>query len=106
PRRFEGKPGPMDDEIAALAGVLSRNAPRGAERLAAWWPHFEDRLGEICGSMWPTEKEVKDAARQATKESPQNAQLGPEIDLRPVAVTARKMQRNDPVGEEWLWGRN
>lgn len=106
PRRFEGKAGPMDDEIAALAGVLARNAPRGADRLAAWWPHFESRLGEICGSMWPTEKEIKDAAKQASQEAPtQGSASGDDLDLSPVAVTARRMQRNDPVGDEWLWGR-
>ncbi|MCB5411801.1 hypothetical protein [Pseudogemmobacter faecipullorum] len=106
PRRFEDKPAAQADEIGALLAVLIRNAPRHMEALTAWWPHFEARLGEICGSMWPTEKEIRDAAKIATQEAPNPT--GPAFsgaDMREVAITARKMAANEPVGEDWLWGR-
>lgn len=36
PRRLEGKPIAMDDEISALLKATLRHAPRGAEQLADW----------------------------------------------------------------------
>ena len=38
PRRVEGKPQAEADEVQALAGAVERNAPRGADALADWWP--------------------------------------------------------------------
>ncbi len=105
PRRLEGKDAAMADEVAALAGALARNSPRTPAALAAWWPIFEARLGEICGSMWPTEKEIRDAASQATKAAPKVAVSDTGPDMRDIAVTARRMQAGGPVGESFLWGR-
>lgn len=106
PRRFEGNPTAMDDEIAALAGVLARNAPRNADALAAWWPIFEAKLGEICGSMWPTEKEIRDAGKATTREAPRPEGVKFDgLDMRDIAIAARRMARGEPVGEGYLWGR-
>lgn len=106
PRRFEGKPTAMDDEIAALAGVLARNAPRNTDALSAWWPIFEAKLGEICGSMWPTEKEIRDAGKATTQEAPRPDGVRFDgLDMRDIAIAARRMARGEPVGEGYLWGR-
>lgn len=107
PRHLDGKDNAQRDEIAALLAVLQRNAPRGADQLAQWWQHFEPILSERCGAFWPAERDIRDAAKLATKEAPAVAgspSSGP--DMRPVAITARRMQRGEPVGEDWLWGRN
>lgn len=107
PRRFEGKPSATDDEIAALLRVLVRNAPRAPDSIGRWWAGFEGALGEACGAVWPTEKEVREAAERATKAIPPAALAGKgdSTDMRPIAVTARKMAAGEPVGEDCLWGR-
>ena len=103
PRRLEGKGGAMEDEVRALCAVIERNAPRDSERLAAWWPRFEAILGEICGAMWPTEKELRDAAAKVSADMPQSA--APEaVKLDPVELAAKRMNAGEPVGDEWLWG--
>lgn len=103
PRRLEGKPSAEEDEVRALCAALSRNAPRGADALAQWWPAFEAALGEICGAMWPTEREVKDAAQGTSKAMPAVASSSAP-DMRPEAMAARRMQAGEPVGEHFLYG--
>lgn len=76
PRRLEGKPTSEDDEVRALVAAVARNAPRGADALAQWWPAFEARLGEICGGMWPTEKEIRDAAKAMAQDRGDGADAG------------------------------
>ena len=104
PRRLDGKPDAEADETRALCAVVSRNAPRGADRLAAWWPLFEARLGEVCGGMWPTEKELRDVAAAASKDAPRATSEGTGPDNSDAAITARKMERGEAVGEGWLYG--
>lgn len=105
PRRFESKDEARNDEIRALSAAVKRNAPRDPNRLAEWWPMFEARLSEICGAMWPVEKEIRDAAKQATIEAPRHAVPdGP--DMSPPAIIGRRMAAGEAVGEEWLYGRS
>ena len=104
PRRLEGKGGAMEDEIRALAQAVQRNAPRSAERLADWWPHFEAAIGEIAtGGLWPTEREIKDAAKAVGTMAPQVA-VATETRSE-LQITADRMARGDAVGEGWLYGR-
>lgn len=106
PRRFEGRDTAQADEISALVAAVMRNAPRGPDRLTLWWPVFEARLGEICGPMWPTEKEIKEAAQSANTEAPRPASArdtGP--DMSDAAICGRRMERGEAVGEGWLYGR-
>jgi hypothetical protein len=103
PRRLEGKGGAMEDEVRALCAAVERNAPRDSERLAEWWPRFEAVLGEVCGSMWPTEKEIRDAASKVSADMPRI--IGPEVEkLNPVQIAAKRMNAGEPVGDQWLWG--
>ena len=101
PRRLEGKPAAMDDEIGALVAATARNAPRGADALAEWWPAFEASLGEMCGGMWPTEKEISDAGRKHVRTVRSEAA---DTDMSPAAINARRMERGEAVGEHFLWG--
>jgi hypothetical protein len=104
PRRLEGKAQAEADELRALAATAERHAPRGAEALAAWWPAFEASLGEISvGGLWPTEREVKDAAAAARPALPRAAADTPAAD--PYAISAGRMSRGEPVGEGYLYGR-
>jgi len=103
PKRLEGKPAAETDEVTALCAVVARNAPRGQEPLANWWPGFETRLGVICGGMWPTEKEIQAAASDTSKASPSQApKNGPTVDAAEMAATA--MNAGKLVGECWIWG--
>jgi hypothetical protein len=106
PRRLEGKPAACEDEIRALSAALARNAPRSPDALAGWWPLFETILGEASPSLWPTEKEVRDAAQAASKNRPVAVRAEDAVDMSDEAINARRMQRGEPVGEGWLWGRN
>jgi len=102
PRRVEGKPQAISDEITALVNAVTRNAPRGSEALAAWWPVFEARLGEAGSGLWPTEREIKDAAEGATKETPRGV-----VDHTPpddCKMIAARMEAGLPVGEGWIYG--
>lgn len=101
PRRLEGKPVAMDDEIGALLAAVLRQAPRGADALADWWPAFEASLGEMCGGMWPTEKEITDAGRKHARAVRSEAA---DTDMSPAAINARRMERGDAVGEHFIWG--
>lgn len=104
PRRLEGKGGAMEDEVRALLGTLSRYAPRGADQLAAWWPGFEVALGEIIvGGIWPTEREIKDAAKVAAGNTPKSSATAPERSEH--EIIAARMAAGDSVGENWLYGR-
>lgn len=104
PRRLEGKGGAMEDEIRALTKATLRNAPRSTERLADWWPHFEAALGEIAtGGLWPTEREIRDAAKAVGTTAPQVA-VAPET-KSDLQIAADRMARGDGVAEGWLYGR-
>ncbi len=103
PRRIEGKPQAEADEVAALVGATERNAPRGADNLAAWWPAFERELGEAGSGLWPTEKEVREAAGRANASQPKAGSQAPVFD--PHEINARRMDRGEPVGEGYLYGR-
>jgi len=106
PRRLEGKPDAERDEVTALGNALARKAPRGADALAAWWPSFEARLGEDCGAGWPSETQIANAAIGALKASPVAILSGQSsgVDMRPEAISARRIQRGEGIGEEWLYG--
>lgn len=102
PRRFEGKPLAEEDETRALCAAVARNAPRDPQRLAVWWPTFEAGLGEACGAMWPSEKEIGLAAKAAAKDAlPTDSGLHV---IDEVELTANRMRANEHVGEGWLWG--
>ena len=106
PRHLAGKDAAQEDEIRALLGAVARAAPADPERLALWWPVFEACLGEDVGRFWPDERQIRDAAKRARAEAPQPAvrdTTGP--DMRAVTIAARRMQQGEPVGEEWLYGR-
>ena len=104
PRRLEGKESAIEDELRALLAALARGAPRGADPLAEWWPHFEAALGEIIvGGSWPTEREILDASRKAGQEAPKLA-YAPEQPSSAHSINAARMSRGEPVGECWLYG--
>ena len=103
PRRVEGKPQAEADEVKALVATAERNAPRDPDRLAAWWPAFERELGEAGSGLWPTEKEVREAAGRANASQPKAPSQALVMDT--YAIMAKRMAAGDPVGEGYLYGR-
>lgn len=105
PRRLDGKPLAQEDEISALCSAVIRNAPRNTDRLAQWWPIFESLLSEECGHGWPTEKEIKEAAKKATDSLPKPAAPTPadEQDAH-YGIVATKMLNGNDVSEGYLYG--
>lgn len=103
PRRVEGKPQAEADEVQALVAVVTRNAPRDAASLAGWWQRFESTLGEAGTGLWPTEREVRDAAAIVNRDRPKPRSDGPSVDAHEIA--GRRMANGEPVGENYLYGR-
>lgn len=105
PKRLEGKGGAAEDEVRALVAAVARAAPGNTERLNLWWPEFEIALGEIGTGLWPTEREIRDAATVASQRTAK-AHPGVEVERTPeVQIVAAKMDRGESVGEGWLYGR-
>lgn len=102
PKRVEGKPEAERDEVAALVGVIERNAPRG-DALADWWPKFEAALGEAGTGLWPTEREAKDAAAAINRSLPKIKKPGGDT-LGRYDVIGRRMAVGEAVGECYLYG--
>lgn len=103
PRRLEDKPQAQQDEIAALVACVGRYAPR--DNLAEWWTKFETKLGECgAGSLWPTEKEIRECAAFLRPERPKAA-LQEASREDGYAIVGKRMAAGEAVGEEYLWGR-
>lgn len=103
PRRIEGKPQAEADEVAALVATIERNAPRSPDALAEWWPRFERQVGENGTGLWPTEKELRDAAMATNKATPKDPKQDEEFDW--YEVMGKRMAEGKDVGENYLYGR-
>lgn len=103
PRRLEGKPLAMEDELRALVAAVERNAPRDADKLADWWPLFEIKLGELASAMWPVEKELVDAAK-AVRGGPVMVDLSGNSSLDPATIYAKRMREGGRYPETALYG--
>lgn len=90
-RRFNGddKAQAAREEVKALVSCLERNSPR--TDVAEWWPAFEARLGEVCPIYWPTEKDIRDVARE----------VHPKPAAQVRALDAKDRETNDLE----LWGK-
>ena len=81
----------------------SGNAPRAPEALAEWWPRFERQVGENGTGLWPTEKELRDAAMATNKATPKDPKHDEEFDW--YEVMGKRMAEGKDVGENYLYGR-
>lgn len=102
PKRLDGKPMAQSDEIAALTALAAKHAPRDAEKLAEWWGLFSEKMGEIAGSMWPSEKELAEAARSIR--GPAMVDLSGSASLDPAEIQAKRMKTGAGYAESSLWG--
>lgn len=90
-----------DAEVRALFRAVSRHAPHEGE--LAWFERLVDHLDATSETRaWPTVREVHDAA---TAIAP--VRVGPPVEWQAdtLGIVGAKMERGEPVGEEWLYGR-
>lgn len=104
PKALEGKPNAIGDELDALVRAVARHAPHHPN-LDDWWGGFEERLAEgNTTRSWPTEGEVKIAAKGGvvvalTTRAPNTADL--DFVLR---LNTGRIERGEVVGEDWFYG--
>jgi len=106
PREFADKPESAQAEAVALAKVLLRMAP--ATGYIEFVNEALDALDlQMKTRFWPNANELGAACSNVRKEKHRKAQIqnGGDVDMSPDGITARKMQRGEPVGEGWLYGR-
>lgn len=96
----------QQDEVAALLGVILRFAP-----LVGYGDFVAKVIDQIEFQMktraWPTKGElgaVCSSVRKAGNHA--RTDMTGDADMTAEAITARRMQRGEPVGEGWLWGTN
>ena len=96
----------QQDEAKALLGVLLKFAPQEG---------YGDFINKVFDALeyqmktraWPTKAEVGAACSNIRKETRRAAPAPSDtVDMSDEAINARRMQRGEPVGEGWLWGRN
>lgn len=104
PQGFKDKPAAVRDEIQALVKTLFRLAP--VREYSDWWDDFSDRLAEDAKTRaWPTQGEMKDAARAIRKAGVQPLRTESEWQLDPMKIAAQRIRDGESVGNEWLFGR-
>jgi hypothetical protein len=94
----------QQDEAEALLAVLLRFAPQAD--YGAFVARALDQLEyQMKTRAWPTKGELGAVCSNMRKDAPRPDDLtGP--DMAPEAITARRMERGETVGEGWLYGRS
>ncbi len=104
PQGLRDKTRAIADEAAALVKSLLRCAPK--QGYQEWWDEFSERLAEDAQTRaWPTEGEIKKAAI-ATPAQRQSHHTPADWTLDPMRVNEKRILAGEPVGEDWIWGRN
>lgn len=96
----------QQDEVTALLGVLLRFAPQNG---------YSDFIAKVIDQTefqmktraWPTKSEIGAVCSNVRKSNLQGrTEMTFSTDMSEEAITARKMQRGESVGEGWLYGIN
>lgn len=91
------------DQVAAYVAILRNLAPEG-DGLHDWWSAFIEDLGSRNETWaWPTESDVRKSAREVSKKIHTG---GNDWQVDPLAVAVKRIEQNEPIGDNWLWGQN
>lgn len=103
PKSFGGDENLKSEQMNEYIRILRRFAPEG-DALAAWWRTFADRLSDETDTWaWPSPKDVARAARAAgATAKPAGGGWRPDS----VQINLDRLNAGQPIGEDWLWGRN
>ena len=104
PRSFAANEAAKADQISAYLGILTRAAPP-APALDEWWGRFLEALSDLSETWaWPSEKEIRNACK-AISGSARRDQPGDAWRPDSVAINLARLNSGEPIGEDWLWGR-
>lgn len=93
----------QQDEAEALLAVLLKFAPHTEP--GPWVFRALDSMDyRMKTRAWPTKGELAEVCADLRKKLPA-AMPGETLDTRPEAITARRMEKGEAVGESWLYGR-
>ena len=102
PRALEGKPQAQEDEMSSLMKVVRRFAPR--DDVGEWWAKVEANLEQQGQTRsWPHAGEISSAAKPLV--AARRSQIAEQGDFDPLMIAARKIERKEPVGDCYLYGR-
>jgi hypothetical protein len=104
PMHLRGKAEASQAEAECLARVLCKFAP-AADYITFLNQVFDQVDFQARTRFWPTVAELGAACSNVRKGTKLLLERAVEPDLRPVAITARKMRRGEPVGEAYLWAK-
>lgn len=102
PMNLNGKPEAQQSEINALLHSVIRHAPK--ENYVEWFGRLEIALGDASKTRgWPTEGEIKSAARSI--EVPSSKRPANVEDIDPLEEMSRRMNAGEDVGDSCFYGR-
>lgn len=102
PRGLVDKPKAQDAETQALVHCLVRFSPK--QEYGDWWARMETQIDENADTRaWPTAAEIKKAAISLRGTTTKHVAEADDID--PLEIIAERMQRNEPVGDGYAYGR-
>ena len=103
PVHLRGKVEASQAEAECLARVLCKFAP--ATNYITFLNQVFDHVDFHARTrFWPAVAELKEACCNVSKGAKLLNQTEGALNLRPLAIIARKMRRGEPVGEAYLWG--
>lgn len=104
PQAIRDKPNLMQDEAEGLLRTLLKFAPQ--YDYAGWISAALDQLEyQMKTRSWPTKHELGAVCSNLRKERPVENLVAKE-QKKPLDFVAARMNKGDPVGQEWLYGRN
>jgi hypothetical protein len=103
PVHLRDKPDASQAEAESLARVRCKFAPE-LDYITFLNQVLDQVDFQARTRFWPTIAELGAACSNVLKGAKLLHQRTDELDLRPVAIIARKMKRGEPVGEASLWG--
>lgn len=103
PQHLRDKPEAAQAEAEKIASVLSKMAPK--QDVQPFLNRVFDTLDyQMKTRAWPTVGEVGSVCSNIRKETAAAGEVEPPKTA--LDIIAGKMERGDPVGEGWLWGRD
>lgn len=106
PRAISSNAEGIKAEAELLCKTISKMAP--SREYQQWFDLFEEAvLGNLETRTWPTIKELKRAAKEIAPKRPEFRDLTnePAWHPDPYKINAQRIKNMEPVGEEWISGK-
>ena len=106
PRAISSNPEGIKAEAELLCKTINKMAP--SREYQQWFDLFEEAvLSNLETRTWPTIKELKKAAKEIAPKRPEFRDLTnePAWHPDPYKINAQRIKNMEPVGEEWISGK-